>query len=221
MVKTIVALAALIVMFPNSAAADSDGYYCIGKGYVAYETRLSNWPAGHFLHIIRVAHRSGISEQAPIPLEEFQVHGMTCRDTEVVLQGWAKRYSVQLSGGGAPAVKATSVSLAQSPTLEPQNLGMLAKVGVTDIPSDGVDGEFQIVVAQTSRPMKRTTEYYTVTQILQRTTPAQGLRVVASLTLLNLISSQGGELSDLSPDPPRRSKPEPPQARSCSIYELP
>lgn len=76
----------------------------------------------------------------------------------------------------------------------PLNLGMLARPGVTDIPSDGVQTEFQLVIAQTIRKTSTGSEYYTVSQILQRGVAATAQpAIVAAMTLFNGIRFEGGQ----------------------------
>jgi hypothetical protein len=78
---------AAVALFPSLAHADSDGYYCIGPGFVAYELSSSGAASGHWLHIVRVSASKGIVRLPPIALPEFQVHGMTCRENAVDLDG--------------------------------------------------------------------------------------------------------------------------------------
>src|SRR5688572_26411117 len=102
MIRRIVAVAAIALLTPGIALADSDGYYCVGNGFVAYEMASSQPGGRHVLHIVRVARGSGISRMPPIALDNFQVHGMTCRENGVDLHGWTTRYSVELSSTGKP-----------------------------------------------------------------------------------------------------------------------
>ena len=48
-------------LYPTVAWADSDGYYCIGKGYVAFETHSFRVANSHVLHLIRVSRSGGNS----------------------------------------------------------------------------------------------------------------------------------------------------------------
>ncbi len=60
--------------------ADSDGYYCIGRDYIAYQFGFAPPPiAQHRLYIIRVGGAAGIGEPAMFELPQFQVHGLLCQ----------------------------------------------------------------------------------------------------------------------------------------------
>jgi hypothetical protein len=89
---------------PAVAHADSDGYYCTGPGYLAYEMRFSQAPGKHLLHIVRFSHDTGIVRLPPVLLDDFQVHAMTCGADQNVVDGWAHRYTVSLLPSGTPRV---------------------------------------------------------------------------------------------------------------------
>ena len=63
------------LLTPAVAKADSDGYYCAGPGYLAYETQFSTQSSGHLLHIVQFSRSKGIVVLEPIELEAFPVHG--------------------------------------------------------------------------------------------------------------------------------------------------
>lgn len=193
MLKRVICSAAIVLAWPAVAFADSDGYYCVGKGFVAYEMDASQAPSTHLLHIVHVGRTSGITRMSPIPLDDFQVHGMTCRDQGVDLQGWSARYSVDLSNPTKPVVTSTPVPLDQTAPPPQLNLGPLARSAVFDIPSDGAPGEFQLVIAETIVKTKTGIAIYTVTQIFQRDFKVPLPRqVVASETIYRGIRTQGG-----------------------------
>jgi hypothetical protein len=183
---------AAILLFPSLAHADSDGYYCIGPGFVAYEMSFSAGASGHWLHIVRVSAEKGIVRLPPIALPEFQVHGMTCREHTVDLDGWTMRYGVSLDSNGQATVISTAVE--PSPKGAQQNLGMLARPSVTDIQSDGFQGEFQLIIAEAVRPTSRGPERFTVSQIWRRALTAPVARqVTAAETLfVGVRPSDGG-----------------------------
>lgn len=183
------------VLYPTVALADSDGYYCVGKGYLAFETHAFRLANSHVLQVIRVSRSGGIQRSAPIPLDEFQVHGMTCRDNAIDVQGWTTRYSVDLSVPGQPKVTSSASAFDPKAPLAQQNLGMLARPGVTDIPSDGGQSEFQLVIAQATRQMTRMVEYYTISQVFQRDYRFPTEHILASETLFSGAEAKGGEIA--------------------------
>jgi hypothetical protein len=199
-------------LYPTVALADSDGYYCVGKGYLAFETHSFRIPNSHVLQVIQVSRSGGIQRSTPIPLDEFQVHGMTCRDNSIEVQGWTTRYSVDLSAAGRPKVTSIEAAFDPKAPLAQQNLGMLARPGVTDIPSDGGQGEFQLVIAQTTRKMTNVVEYYTISQIFQRDARFSTDHILASEKLFSGVAAKGGEVIA----PPNTYQPSPRQERRSS-----
>src|SRR5688500_6603874 len=101
--KLLFSVTALLLLTATAGRADSDGYYCLGKGFIAFELS-QGLPRRHLLHVVRVAHGTGITRLPPIPLEDFQVHGMTCRENGIDVQGWTTRYTVTFASSGTPTV---------------------------------------------------------------------------------------------------------------------
>jgi hypothetical protein len=88
------------------AWADSDGYFCVGAGYLAYELREWSAPEGtHVLKVVRVGQPDGVSEPATLPLADFQVHGMRCEAKRIVVLGWDRRYTIALPSDGPPRIE--------------------------------------------------------------------------------------------------------------------
>lgn len=180
-------LCLILLLLPTVTRADSDGYYCTGRGYLAWETRLDQ--PGHQLHIVRFSRDAGLVRLAPVALEDFQVHGMTCGDASVELTGGGKVHSVDFSHAARPVVS----TRAASPTSAPQlNLGHWSREGVTDLESDAAPGEFQLVISKASRPVSGGVDHYTVTQVVRRD-PAAGLeRITASIKVFEGIFRESG-----------------------------
>ena len=179
------ALASLVVLAslaPAAARADSDGYYCAGRGYIAYEMSLSQAPGRHLLYVVRFSHAGAFTHLAPIPLGDFQVHGMKCDAGAVTLEAWDAGYLVDLSTPDHPTVTRRPAVSPRPP--EPPNLGHWAKAGVVDLPdSAGATGEFQLVIAQAHHPVSGGVEHFTITEVVQRNPGPGTLRFVASLRL--------------------------------------
>ena len=94
-----VCLVAVLILGPlvGTARADSDGYYCAGRGYVAYQFGFAGPPVGpHRLYILRLGGASGIGAPVAIDLPQFQVQGMTCGDRSVRIAAYDAIYTVQL-----------------------------------------------------------------------------------------------------------------------------
>ena len=163
MVRVITVLFVVAVISPPLARADSDGYYCVGRGYIAYETRFSTQPSQHLLHVIQFSSTQGIVRIAPIALENFQVHSMTCHATAIELTGWTTRYLVDISDVQRPAI--TSGPKPGGPG--PGEAGRLNRLGVIDLQGDARPGEFQLVIAGVSRPYKGGVTHYRLSQLIQ------------------------------------------------------
>jgi hypothetical protein len=145
--KMIITVALFSLCRPAVASAESDAYFCIGEGYLAYETRFSHLPAKHLLHVVRFGPESGIMRLPPILLEDFQVHGMSCRPGAVDLEGWTTGYSVNISAGSRSEVVVRPTAFTPRSSGSVANLGHGAKESVIDLLSEGLPGEFQLVIA--------------------------------------------------------------------------
>ena len=181
MVRVVTLLFAVPLVVPQLARADSDGYYCIGHGYVAYETRFSSQPSKHLLHVIRFSSTEGIVRIAPIALEDFQVHGMTCHATEIELDAWTAEYVVDIADLQRPTI--TSRPKPAGPGRGGQaGVGHWSQEGIVDLQGDAQPGEFQLVIARVSRRLQGGVEHYTISQVIRRD---RGGRILASLELFS------------------------------------
>lgn len=174
--RMILLLAIALAMLPRPAVADSDGRYCHGAGYIAWETRFSDDAPGHMLHIVRFAATGGFSRAAAIPLEDFQVHAMTCGGSAVELHGFDTRWRVDLSDPDRPAITSRPAPPDPDAPAIAGNLGHWARPGVHVLGND-----VHLVITRVSRPVPGGIEHYTVTELVRRE-PA-GLRIVAALPL--------------------------------------
>jgi hypothetical protein len=183
MAKCAVVFAALALCTPAVANADSDGYFCIGRGYLAYELRPSP-QAAHQLHIVRFGSATGVVPAAPVPLDDFQVHGMTCRPGVVELVAWSQTYSVDISNPDRPETTARAVAFDPGQARPAVSLGLGAKEQVIDLAADNRQGEFQLVIARVSQRVPGGIERYTHSRLIRRAPRGSpGSQIVASLTL--------------------------------------
>lgn len=180
--RTAISVVAVSLLSAGTAFADSDFYYCAARGYVAYETRLGATPPKHELHIVRFSNR-GIVAAAPIPLDEFQVHGMTCRAGMVEIQGWDRSYSIDISNAMQPAITTRAVAFDPRKPPAADNLGHLAKPQVIDLEADG-SSRFQLVITRVSHsPRAGGIEHHTVTRLVRRASNRPGSAIVAARQL--------------------------------------
>jgi hypothetical protein len=166
--RGLIAFAVAFLGCPQAAHADSDGYFCTGPGYLAFETRFSEQPARHLLHVVRFSAKTGIVRAQPIPLEDFQVHGMICGPAVVGLQGWDAVHVVDLSTPATPAVTKRQGAYDPATATAARNLGLWARETVLDLDADGAPGMFQLWIAKVSRPVAGGVEHYIVSDVLER-----------------------------------------------------
>ncbi|MGH7460797.1 MAG: hypothetical protein ACREMA_07185 [Longimicrobiales bacterium] len=91
--------------------ADSDRYYCVGPGYIAYQFGMAApGKAPHRLHVVRYP-GGRIASADSIQLPQFQVHGMRCRADGVDVVSWDAVHSVAFDARGRLA-RSTEAPLA-------------------------------------------------------------------------------------------------------------
>ena len=98
-----IVLLVLIPLGAGTAYADSDGYYCIGRGYLAYQFGFaapSTRP--HRLFVIRFSGASGIQSPDVLDLPQFQVHGMRCGEGWIDVAAFTNVYRVTLDENSRP-----------------------------------------------------------------------------------------------------------------------
>jgi len=88
-------LLAATLSFSITARADSDGYFCVSKGYLAYELRqgLTAGVVGHELKLVKVGPERGIYLASEATLLDFQVYHLICSENGVEISGWNKVFT--------------------------------------------------------------------------------------------------------------------------------
>jgi hypothetical protein len=101
MIKRIVfGLVSLSSLSAAPTFADSDGYYCVGADYIAYQFGLAAPPvAPHTLYVVRFD-ESGVQGTEAVQLPQFQVHGMRCGDAGVDIVSWDSVHTVSFDSAG-------------------------------------------------------------------------------------------------------------------------
>jgi hypothetical protein len=94
---------AMAFAFCVPSRADSDGFFCTSRGYIAYELRHGITPgvSGHVLKVVRFEPKRGIYSAGEVALQDFQVHRMTCGRDRVEISGWGsifKKYTIGMAG---------------------------------------------------------------------------------------------------------------------------
>jgi hypothetical protein len=84
------------------ASADSDSFYCTGKGYIAFDLRSFIHPglnSPHVLRLFRFDAEHGIFKGGEWPMKDFQIHAMWCTRDRIVVAGTEDaRYVFDISG---------------------------------------------------------------------------------------------------------------------------
>lgn len=153
-VVRVVAFTSLCCLLTPIARADSDGYYCVGPGYIAYQLRaaLTSGTSGHTLRIVRYG-ADGIRLAGEVTLEDFQPHRMICGESEVRIGGFSSRpveYVVDVSSDSGPRI----THVVSNPQMAGQrtalkNLGAWAPNGMFALPSSDQGSAFHLVTTET------------------------------------------------------------------------
>jgi hypothetical protein len=153
----------LIALFlPPDARADSDGYYCVGAGFIAVQFRSFNTPGlkgDHVLKIARYDSRSGPRWIGEVVLEDFQPHTLVCGAKTVLIEGIGERgrglvsYQLALDNESVKIVSHGSNPDHDFSNLPegPMNIGNWAAAGIRELPNRGGFPRFQLRVTRTSR----------------------------------------------------------------------
>jgi hypothetical protein len=143
-------VAVALVTRAREAYADSDGYYCVGSGFLAAEFRSFNTPgliAAHVLKIARLDPRSGAHWTDQVVIDDFQVHVLTCGANSVLLDGLGGAapgrisYALEVDSTGKATITKHSIDpgarVGGVGSGEPPNLGDWARPGITVFPQNG------------------------------------------------------------------------------------
>jgi hypothetical protein len=150
----------------STAHADSDGYYCVGNGYLAVEFRSFATPglaAKHVLKIARWGGYRGPEWAGEVVMDDFQPHLMTCGQDEIVIEGAGDRpngwltYTIRFDSAGMPVIAARtseiSFDFATKRRQNLPNLGNYSQPGVTRVSDSTASAVVQIRTTRTSVPM--------------------------------------------------------------------
>lgn len=99
---------------PTVLVADSDGYFCSGPRYLAYQFSFSDSLPGHNLFIVDLSDVTTPPTPVMVPLPDFQVHGLMCGDSLIQVLGWNHLYRITGIHGERPMVETISLDQAGS-----------------------------------------------------------------------------------------------------------
>ncbi len=193
--RQLVALSSVMVLTfvgARPAHADSDGYYCIGPNYLAYQLSLGPKSPGHFLYVVSLPDSASLRPPTKVQLPRFQVHGMRCSASSVQLLGWDSLYTVKLNSSRPSVVTQVAPWTKQGTSRQPPpdyaqlNLGgwnPAAKAGRPDtiaLRVQSTASRFLLVIDV--RATEQPCAYKVVTRLLQLDAASH---VVATLKLFD------------------------------------
>ena len=165
----LIAAAVLFLIQPARSLADSDGYFCAGTGYLAYEISFSE-NLEHTLFVVHFGPEIGIAPVKSVRLEDFQVHGMRCGDGIVEILGPFRSHFFDISDRDKAPIKTQrpkAATFADKP-MASSNLGAWSKEKVIDLQGGNGNNRFQLVIAKVSTPVPVGVEHHTLTSLIQR-----------------------------------------------------
>ncbi len=76
--------------------ADSDGYYCVGPGYIAYQFGMDDPKNPPRIYVVDLRGSRGIPKPSTLVFPPFQVHGMRCTASSIEIAASNMMYVVTL-----------------------------------------------------------------------------------------------------------------------------
>jgi hypothetical protein len=170
-------LAAMLVILSvvPLAHADSDGCYCTGNGYLAYELRFFRTPGPEAPHVLRVIRfDDGMRQAGEVIMEDFQVHQMTCDADRIEIAGFGKNYIKYAIDIRQPEALSIASRIEEPPEQHPlsemgpapRQLG-LSPPETIRLQSRDLRHTYRLVLARTSRPVPGGVEDYRTAELLQ------------------------------------------------------
>lgn len=89
-------------LWSATARAESDGYYCLGPDYLAYEFRFSDGGEGHRLFIQKFGPEGPDPVVGVLAIDDFQVHDLQCSGEAIELVDDTEAVTVVLSPDRQP-----------------------------------------------------------------------------------------------------------------------
>ncbi len=153
---TVAGVAVLLLLFPQIAEADSDGYYCTGTGYLAYQLRAALTEGVTGQHVVRVVRfgPEGIRFAGEVSLPEFQPHKLVCGESQVRIGGWMGRpveYVIDVTESPKLAYEVSDPSQAMHGSVL-ANLGAWARPGTVRLTSTDQGYTYRIAIGTVTEP---------------------------------------------------------------------
>ena len=107
---------AIVALHSVNATADSDGYFCVGPQYFAYQLNRPGLEDAHKLFVIPLDGRTGTFGISDTILPDFQVHSFRCHDRHIEIIGWDSIHHIRWADSTASRLMVTSASKDAGPT---------------------------------------------------------------------------------------------------------
>jgi len=172
-------LLAVFLASPTQSRADSDGYFCTSKGYLAFETRKGITPGavGHVLRVVRFEPKRGIYVAGEVTLLDFQVYHLLCSEDRIEISGWRNvftKYVIEITKSG----ELRNLGPAEFPGREwsdaakdgpaPANLGMFGPdVAPLRLESPDSEHEYQLLRNASGTKVKEVWESHWKSELIQ------------------------------------------------------
>lgn len=181
------------------AFAGSDGAYCSGNGYIAYDLREGLTPGvkGHVVRILRFDSRRGIYPAGEETLVDFQVHQMVCTGDRIEMVGWRKgfeRYVLTVNEPQGLTVSEHTADPARQFDYkkEPPDTPVLwyGKPGKVPLNASDPQHHYELVLGESSKEVPQGMEYRRTAEVVQL--DPQG-RILQHLLIYEKRRTEGGE----------------------------
>jgi hypothetical protein len=175
----------LALLMPALAHADSDGYFCVGAGYMAVEFRSFNTKSLAASHVLKIARfdQNGPRWAGELVLEDFQTHTIACGAATILIEGAGERgrglvsYLIVIDSAGAPAIlRHTSNPEHRFDSFppEPENIGVWAQEGIRHLPDRGGYPQYRLRVTRSSQ-RRNGAIYHLMTSALEEVDAGGGI----------------------------------------------
>ena len=152
----------LLIFCVSDVYADSDGYYCAGPGYVAYQFRAMSWftMGRHIVRVVKLSDGKAIWAGDAV-LKDFQPHLMRCGADHVTVggydRGWVE-YDIDISRSPSVRAERSDPNRKFKPGEHAplQNLGNWSRATTVTLPPAKNDGfVYLIEITVTQDPTNR------------------------------------------------------------------
>lgn len=149
----------VFVLSPALCRADSDGCFCIGDGYLAYDFWRDD--GYQYLHVVWIGGTHGIRGPMTIRMEPGQPHGYRCAPAKIEVFMWNRIDEYDVSEPGVMRfVRSRPALEGRAPEgFVSQNLGAWAKPGVVALTPPAGQHRYELRISKGT--------FFTTTELLE------------------------------------------------------